>query len=213
MFPDIETIQAYVALIKDIITGLSAATAAVIAILGLQAWKKQLKGKTEYELAQRLLRTVYKIREAFSWVRNPYQSPDEIFQAMKEAGIEGDPLRDPIIRARGEGAVYRRRWKEAQNAIMDLETLALEAEAVWGSDAKDSLKPLRQCSAVLWFNIKAHLQNLEVPTRSNNNADAQRQINDIIYYPPDNPENNHFSKEITEAVKIIEDFLKPHLKL
>ena len=71
---DINTIQAYVTLIKDVITGLSALTAAIIAILGLQAWKKQLKGKTEYELAQKYLRAIYKIREAFAWVRNPYQS-------------------------------------------------------------------------------------------------------------------------------------------
>lgn len=68
---DIDTVQKYITLIKDIITGLSAFTAAVIAIMGLQAWKKQLKGKTEYELAQRLLRATYKVREAFSWVRNP----------------------------------------------------------------------------------------------------------------------------------------------
>ncbi len=57
MICDIEAIQTFATLIKDIITSISVSlAAAIIAFLGLQAWKKQLRGKTEYELAQKLLK-------------------------------------------------------------------------------------------------------------------------------------------------------------
>lgn len=89
---DIDVFQKYVTLFKDVITCISALTATVVAILGLQAWKKQLKGKTEYELAQKLLYATYKLREAIAWVRNPFQSAAEISKAMKEYNIEGSPF-------------------------------------------------------------------------------------------------------------------------
>ena len=94
MDTNLKYFQIWVSLIKDIVTGLAAVVAAVIAIMGLRTWKKQLKGKTEYELSQRFLRATYKVRDAFSWVRNPIQSPSEISQAMIEANIEGNPIKD-----------------------------------------------------------------------------------------------------------------------
>ena len=104
----IQELQAYVTLIKDIITGLSALTAAIIAVLGLQAWKKQLKGKTEYEIAQKLLKAVYKVREAFSGVRSMLMDIPEQRQAVKELKIEENTT-DPNFHNTAVKAVYQMR--------------------------------------------------------------------------------------------------------
>jgi hypothetical protein len=80
--------QTYLSIAKDIFTVLASITAGIVAIIGLQTWKKQLKGKTEYELAQRLLMAVYKIRDAIYYVRNPFMSAGEINQALKDANVE-----------------------------------------------------------------------------------------------------------------------------
>ncbi len=209
---DIDTVQKYVTLIKDVITGLSAITAAVIAILGLQAWKKQLKGKTEYELAQRLLRATYKVREAFAWVRNPFQSAAEISNAMKDSNIEGDPINNPKVRAQSEGAVYEKRWQKVQEAFVELESVLLEAEAIWGQTVRDNLKPLQTCASTLAINIKTHLRNIEKPPR-NYDPEAEKKIDDIIYGWSGDSENNSFSKEINSAVSKMENFLRPRLKI
>jgi len=50
----------------------------VVAALGLQAWRTQLKDKTEYELARRVLRAVYQVRDSRQAVRNRVQSSPEI---------------------------------------------------------------------------------------------------------------------------------------
>lgn len=209
---DFETIQQYVTLGKDIITGLSAMTAAIIAILGLHAWKKQIKGKTEYELAQRFLRATYRVREALAGVRNPFQSSGEIAQAMQEANIEGNPINDPQIHSRSEGAVYQKRWQKVQEAFVELESVALEAEVIWDQPAREKLKPLQQCSATLLANIQMHLRNMENPPR-NYNRETEQAIETIIYGWPDNPNDNPFSKEIAEAVGKMEGFLRQRLKL
>ena len=133
MNPNLQELQAIVSLTKDIITALSAIIAATVAVVGLRTWRKQLKGKTEYELAQKSLRAVYRVRESIALVRNPFMNAGEIDQAMKEANIEGNPLNDPKVDRLSQGAVYQRRWQKLQEALAELELNALEAEDYLGA--------------------------------------------------------------------------------
>src|SRR5689334_8252445 len=73
-----------VSLVRDILTCCAALFAAGIAFLGLRTWRAQLKGKTEFELAQRLLQSVYKVRQAIAVVRHPWMSVAEESDAVKE---------------------------------------------------------------------------------------------------------------------------------
>ena len=144
-----ETIQSWVTLIKDIITGLAALTAAIIAVIGLQTWKKQLKGKTEYELAQRLLRSTYKVREAMTSLRNPLPIGTEIQMAMNAGMEEGKQIDNPKVYASAAETAYYRRWQSIQEALGELEAVSLEAEAIWGEVVKKNLNPLKQCNTTL----------------------------------------------------------------
>jgi hypothetical protein len=81
-----------------------------VAILGLQAWKKQLKGKTEFETARNLLRSVYKVRNAIREYRYIVAGGAEIAQALKEANIEVEEF-DPEFHAKSQQALYQKRWK------------------------------------------------------------------------------------------------------
>jgi hypothetical protein len=69
-----------VTLIKDLILCGAAIAGAVIAIKGLNTWKRQLKGQSEYELSRRLLVTLFKYRDAINGVRHPamfgYEMPN-----------------------------------------------------------------------------------------------------------------------------------------
>jgi len=204
--------QTYVTLIKDIVTSLSAIIVAIIAILGLQAWKKQLKGKNEFDLAQHLLQNVYKLRNAINWVRNPRQTSAEISQARKESKIEGDPSADPKIHLLEETAVYQLRWNIIQDALIDYETISLEAEAIWGKEIKEKLDLLLRCVSTLKVNIQKRLVDLG-KLKTDYNVETENKIDSIIYGFYGDEKNNAFSNEILEAVKQIEDFLKPYLRI
>jgi len=209
---DIDEIQKYVSIFKDIISGLSALFVAITAFLGLHTWKKQIKGRNEYELIQKLLRATYKVRESIAWVRNPFESVAEISQALKDSNIEGDYNNNPRIRARKEGAVYENRWRKVQEALIDLDSVALEAEAIWGDKVSACLKPLRTSVSTLAFTITSYLQTLERPN-DNLGSEYSKYLEKIIYDWPDESNENTFSKELSIAVNIIEEFLRPRLKI
>ena len=97
----------FISIAKDITTGLAALIGAGVAIVGLRAWQHQLKGKTEYELARRLLRAVYRVRDEIHNVRNPAIMPGEFAVAIEEAGIESDDPSKDLFTGEVSDAVKR----------------------------------------------------------------------------------------------------------
>src|SRR3954451_15902945 len=83
-------IAQYVSVIKDVITGIAALVAAVVAVRGLRAWKRQLAGNASYELAKRVLASALKVREEIRNVRNPI-----IFAGEMQRAKSAIPTEDP----------------------------------------------------------------------------------------------------------------------
>src|SRR5215208_5033439 len=131
-----ETIQAFVTLIKDILTVLATAIAGVVAVKGFQTWKKELHWKTEYELAQRLARATYKVRDAIARFRNPLPIGTEV-QKIMDASLENRSAYESKLYASAVEDVYRKQWKAIQESLLDLDAVSLEAEAIWGDIALD----------------------------------------------------------------------------
>ena len=112
-----ETIQAYVTLIKDILTVLATTTAGVVAVKGFQTWKKELHWKTEYELAQRLAKATYKVRDAIARFRNPLPMGTEV-QKIMNVGLENRETYHSELYASAVEQVYRKRWKAIQESFV-----------------------------------------------------------------------------------------------
>lgn len=181
-------------IIKDIVTTIAAGIAAIVAIMGIKAWKKQLKGKTNYELARRYLRAVYKVRDAIKYVRNPFISSEEIFSAFKESGLNEVDYNN---QQKSNRAVYSLRWKKVIEAISDLDVELLEAEVLWGKEVVELKESLNLCINELFFNLKRFLEE-----------GNRREFHDVIY----DVDNGIFTKKVNEAVEKIETYIKPHLK-
>ena len=201
-----ETIQAYVTLIKDILTVLATAIAGVVAVKGFQTWKNELHWKTEYELAQRLAKATYKVRDAIAGFRDPLPIGTEV-QKVINAGLEDKKIYNSKLYARAVEEVYLKRWQAVQEDLRELDAVSLEVEAIWGEIALERLKPLKECTNLLFKYMQMHIQNLKKQEYS-----AQETTNGVLYDSTDSPSNG-FSKKITEAVRKIEDFLKPYLKI
>ena len=127
--------QVYISIGKDIVTAGAALTAAVIAVLGLQAWKRQLRGKTDYELARRFLRAVYSVRDSIRALRNPVQNTEEIVAAFKDSTNTPQNAVNADDSFKIEVGVYHLRWKRVNEAMSDLQVEMLEAEVSWGEAA------------------------------------------------------------------------------
>lgn len=144
-----------VSIVKDIVLTLAAIVAGYVGIRGLDTWRRQLRGNTEYQLAKTMLTSVYELREALSSVRNPFM------QYSKEPDLPQDKLKELSQREREWHALaqaYQRRWEPVPKAIAKLDVNLLEAEVVWGPRIRTKANPLNRLTGELLLALQDHLE-------------------------------------------------------
>ena len=204
--PDLNTIQSYVTLIKDIITATSALTAAIIAIIGLHAWQIQLQGKNKYDLATKFMYSTFKVRDAFLVVRAPYESDFEINKALEEFKnfkfpIDNDKQKQKILKT----IVYNNRMDTLNNAFRDLDSVALEAEILWGNQINLFKQSLRKHASKLYETIGLYLDSLDSNQRfDSEEAKMQRRT---IFAITDESAPDQFADEVNKTVDEIREFM------
>jgi len=182
-------------LILEILNTLAICVGAFMAVVGINAWKKQLKGSTEYELARRYLKAVYKVRDSIKYVRNPFISIEEMTRAYDENDIKDPDFSD---NRKTNRAVYSIRWKKVIDAKTELDVELLEAEVMWGKKAVDIISDFNAQITKLYVSLKMFLEERNI-----------RPDRDIIY---DLGDEDKFNPELNVAIVQIEELLKPHLK-
>ena len=193
-----------VAVAKDAITGIAAAVAAVVAAKGLQTWKRQLFGNMNYELARRLLRSAYRVREAIRWVRNPLILPAETASALKGAGLNDSPPES--FDGRGEELVYQARWQKVAEANVEFWAEMLEAEALWGPEVRQRGDALASCTGQLYTALWRWLSRRQSPIK----PDRMDEIEAIIYSAGN--ASTKFDDDLKAALEGIEAQVRRHLK-
>jgi hypothetical protein len=197
--------------VASVLSGLAAVAAfigAFVAWRGLKSWRRQLTGRTEYELARRLCRAVYQVRQEIRIVRNPVIFPWEAMLARQEAGIEdGTPF---MVGNKDIVAVYDSRWRQLVIAISNLEVESLEAEVLWGKDVIVRLKPLRDCVTKLRINLNRYIDaRLDSRTWRLKLKEIE-ETKEIIHWHE--PTEDKFSGEIADAIRNFEEFIRIYLK-
>lgn len=193
-----ENLSQAIPIMRDIATTIAAGVAAYVGLAGLNAWKKQLKGKADYELARQYLKAVYKIRnEINKYVRNPFIPIYEMKAARKEEGLESEDLNG--MDNETNRLVYARRWRRVMSATEELDAVLLEAEAVWGHSAVEAQKDFDECIRELHSTLMTFLDG-----RSQRRVD----VDDIIYATS----QSEFTKKIDASIAKVEEYLKKHLQ-
>ena len=194
---------------KDILVAASAASAAFFAYLGLSAWRKELKGKSEYQLAKDVLKSVYKVREAFKHVRNPaifqYEYPNELKHHHGHLKEEN--------RHEGTAHVYQERWKKMDEAFSELESYHLEAQVEWGPEFQDVIKDLRSCRAELLVAIQRMLERMkDTQDREILSVDERAEERSVLSHLGTESKHDKFTPDIDAAIGKFETWLRPHIK-
>src|SRR3989344_3081377 len=119
----------YIADISQIVQNLSLGIAAIIGafvgVRGLSAWKDQLYGKIEYDIAKAVLKECILFRESVKNLRSAGIWPSE---------FEDDKQENPetMTKEAQHSRVFEKRWALCVEAITKLETAILDAEVHWG---------------------------------------------------------------------------------
>lgn len=188
--------------IAEIITALAAIAAAIAAWEGLTAWKKQLHGNTDHDIAWKYLAAVLKLRNAINkTVRNPGIGLEEFKSASEE--FYGKDLEEKMKenpRSAEMLAVYSIRWREVNKARQELDDVIVQAEIWWGEKVVGLEKDLNLCIGELFVNLKNML----------NPDNGLTYDHKMIYYVEG--DESEFDKKLKAAIKKMENFSRPYLR-
>jgi hypothetical protein len=178
----------------DVLSVLGSAATLVLALLGLNTWKKQLKGTSEYALAKKAILHTYELEHAFQAVRNPMIFLD------KEAVENGRRLEE-------EQRIYDERMNHLYQHWAILKTTRLECKVIWGQSAFDSFNELESCigklKAALWLHF--WMKGAYVSPGATVEEDpARRRENDQLIY--DTGDENEFTQKIRSGILQVEKF-------
>jgi hypothetical protein len=196
-----------IATIKDVILGVAAATTAIVAVIGLKNWSRELKGKAEFEVGRNLIRATYKLRDELQNCRSPFISAYEFPESNQRARGESSSQEE----AQAWAHVYKNRWSPVWKVIQEFDSNTLEAEALWGKEIRTRTDQLRQCVKTLRAAIDAVISDKadggEGFKRDREFAIKMRSIVSAL-----GDENNELSKKIATAIVAIEEQIRPHLR-
>lgn len=205
---DLDTWSQILSIVQNIVLSLTGIITVVIASKGLNAWRKELKGKYSHDTAKNVLRALYRLRNSFSIVRNAF-----IFSSEYPAEwIDSDNRLKSENEIEGTTFVYNNRMKFVEDALREFQEQAIDAEVNWGMDFQMATKPLMKCIGKLKWAIFTLLETKRYPNdefRMKRSAKADE--GSVLYYIGENSELDAFTGEINLAVSQIENLVKKKL--
>lgn len=193
----------------EIISALAAIIASIVAVIGISTWKKQLIVKAEFDIAKRLMKSIYEIRSAIDLVRRPFQTSDEIEKAKATFMGRRDVTHDENLQYRIQHAIYSIRWEKLNFSLNSFYSELLEAEAFWGNDIITRTTTLMTSVNQLSASIDFYLMEINYPeTLDREKSPINRRI---MISNQDSSIKDEFREQVQESIKLIEDFVKPKL--
>lgn len=201
------TIPEIVSTVKDVLLGAAAVTTAIVAVMGLKSWSRELRGKTEFEAARNLMRSTYRVRDELQYTRSPFVGAGEF-----PSDYPGPQTATAEQEAQAWNYIYKNRWAPVREALQEFETHVLEAEALWGSDIRTKADELRQCARELQVAMDAVVDD-KAQRGENFKTDKEfgKEMRRTAHASRDD-ENNALNKKIKAGVNAIEDTVRPHLR-
>jgi hypothetical protein len=196
---------------KDVIVGVAAIVASVVAVKGLSTWRRQLRGEIDYNLARRLLQIAYRYRDAIDGVRNPVMVLSTEMPAPPEE--KARTMSAEQILFYGRSKAYENRWDRVVQARALLYPELLEAEALWENEKiRDCFAALLLLEHELYRGVQKQMQ-LESPDVSVEKKEAVRDRfqgkRDVIF---SSETDDLYGKEFHDQVEKIAAKLRGHLQ-
>lgn len=192
-------------IIKDIILSLSAMITVILAVYGIKSWRRELAGKTRFDIARRLLQATYRIREEFWGVRSRFITAAEFPSSY--SGMSGKNSNQENYEAFFH--VYKNRLEPLKDAIQEFDVAALEAEVLWGDEIKKITDEIRSCLQSLRISIEGELSNILSGTEEPDSDYKQKVKRDVSASRDD---KDPLSNKMRETLSQIEQTLKPYLR-
>lgn len=130
--------HSYIQILKDWASIIAAIIASGTAIWGLNTWRIQHKLKTRYELARRVLLSIYKVKDAVLAFRNIWMDKNEMISAIKNENIN---INDTKLESKEISKIaYIHRWNNIADTMSKLRADYIESEILLDIKLIESFK-------------------------------------------------------------------------
>jgi hypothetical protein len=175
--------------ITDIVTSISAAVAVLIAAFGLYTWKIQLKGTAKYDIARKLLKSVYNVKYAVEALRSRHMT------IPKEAATPVADFR--IAHNLANEKVYQSRLNYLNQLMIDFEDRQLDAEIILKNTINDAGDNFRKFIREIEADIRLYLEMHSFPDIENDQFFRELRGKSLIGVEPSKDEvRNNIDKLI-----------------
>lgn len=206
-------VETVVQVVRDVVAALVAVTGVVVAIVGLQTWRRQLRGSVELETARLVLRASYRMRDTIiSVVFSSFMSErHDLFAPLRKKGVfERVSQR------------YTEDWKAVMDSGSELRLAELEGVVLWGKPFTAAMEPLKKCVRDL---SAAHDESLHSRESEASEETQPRKYLNLLALGVERAERQpltfssglaallSFQRRVESAIKCLEDFVRPRMEL
>lgn len=199
-----------ISIVSDIIVALSAVVVAVIALIGLNSWRKELGGKAKFELARDIILLSLKLEANFNWARYPLSTSWESAerkQKVNESSTEAALFDQWYIR--------RQRLQPLLENLQKIEELCFESEVLLDIESSkqvsEAVNVFKECWAELSTSIEDYFGTKYEEIIKGSAIPDQHwliELSEEIYARS----NDKMSKRIKEAKEKLVKVLKVYVK-
>jgi hypothetical protein len=184
-----------IAAIASAVTATASVFGVILAVLGLRMWQRERTGKVNYELARRLLKSAYTVREAFDHVRRPTE-----YYALR-ATLNCPPAQR-AERAALAAEQIQANMEALSESMQDLYVEAQEAKVLWGSKLEAPIHSLMNIVVVLESAVARHVTAMTAPDSPE--AGEHEQIIWAVY--AFHGEEDRLKKDMAKVIKDLSRF-------
>ncbi len=185
------------------------------AIYGLRTWRKELTGRANFDVAKKVVAGAYQIRDEIRNCQAAFITPDE-WADRKPIPGETDPQRNSAQTFYALGQRYNR----VHDIVVQWYPYVVEAEALFGREARDLLDRLKLCvrklRAAIEIYHRAEYRGYLDPAKHEKYFNIIYGINDQEFpdlKDGDQPVNDDgFQTSLVAALKDIDDFFVRHMR-
>jgi len=206
-------VETVVQIVRDVVAALVAVTGVVVAMVGLQTWRRQLRGSVELETARLVLRASYRMRDTISSVLlSSFMSERQWFAPLQKEDI---------------GERFFQKYTEDWKAVMDsrsaLRLAELEGEVLWGKSFMAAMEPLKKCVQDLSVAHDESLRSRE--TEASQETRPRKSLSWLLALRTERTDKQSsdsfsvlmpwqpFQRRVEAAIECLEDFVRPRMEL
>jgi hypothetical protein len=177
----------------------------IAGIYGIRAWRRQLQGTHEFEVAKGSLKAFINLRDQIEKLRNPMKGIGEIAEVLERNGVRVESFRD-FINLSIDKYIYPKRWQELHGVWSTSRDFKVDSEVIWGDKIKVQIEQVDSIVRRIGAAIDSHVRFSDQPGWTTNASYlAIKGYFEATFYPENSDE---FGKEVDRVFKGVERFYR-----